>query len=499
MVNSTVQNYEDISQDLDGGMLYSPVYDNLEVATQETIRSTSKSEPVARLVVHTPKKTWDILFKSDRLTIGRDPDNNIVIDEPSVSPRHAYVEHDGKAFTLYDLRSFEGTWLHGERIIQHTLEYGDTIRIGNTKLVFMRGLHYEEDFTQSMADDSKQVRNPVVIIPGFMGSELWAGGDRVWPNVRRLVSRPELFRYPNSLKIGGLVNDIVVIPNLFKLERYSRLVQFLEKGLGYKKGKDLLEFTYDWRQDNRMSARRLAEAVDQWEIDRPITIIAHSMGSLISRYYVERLGGNKKVERLILLGGPHHGTHKSLSALLFGRGLLPFGLKGEQLRKILSTFPSIYQLLPSYPSIFDQSGRPINLFEDATWLPEAQRPLLQNAASFRRELGERCSVPCISVFGYGLKTITRAIVERGHGGAWSKIDFVAEGNGDNTIPPTSAVIPGSEIQPVRQHHGALYADNDVKIRLKLELMRGSQWQYHRLHRQSPSGVLVSRRQVSEGL
>jgi hypothetical protein len=32
-------------------------------------------------------------------------------------------------------------------------------------------------------------------------------------------------------------------------------------------------------------------------------------------------------------------------------------------------------------------------------------------------------------------------------------------------------MEGSEIHSVRQYHGALYVDNDVKMRLKLELMR----------------------------
>ncbi len=35
----------------------------------------------------------------------------------------------------------------------------------------------------------------------------------------------------------------------------------------------------------------------------------------------------------------------------------------------------------------------------------------------------------------------------------------------------SAYLPGSEIHPVHQHHGSLFVDNDVKMRLKLELMR----------------------------
>jgi hypothetical protein len=32
---------------------------------------------------------------------------------------------------------------------------------------------------------------------------------------------------------------------------------------------------------------------------------------------------------------------------------------------------------------------------------------------------------------------------------------------------------GAEVHPVRQHHGALYTDNDVRKRLKLELTRGA--------------------------
>ena len=39
------------------------------------------------------------------------------------------------------------------------------------------------------------------------------------------------------------------------------------------------------------------------------------------------------------------------------------------------------------------------------------------------------------------------------------------------IPETSAVLERAEIHPVQQHHGSLYADNDVKMRLKLELTR----------------------------
>jgi hypothetical protein len=79
-------------------------------------------------------------------------------------------------------------------------------------------------------------------------------------------------------------------------------------------------------------------------------------------------------------------------------------------------------------------------------------------------------VPTISIFGYGLDTLTRVHVQRDHDGRWSQVRAVKE-SGDDTVPESSAILEGSEIHPVQQHHGALYVDNDVKMRLKFELMK----------------------------
>jgi hypothetical protein len=106
---------------------------------------------------------------------------------------------------------------------------------------------------------------------------------------------------------------------------------------------------------------------------------------------------------------------------------------------------------------------------DEAWLPEERRPLLRSAREFLRDLGEHCSVPCVSIFGYGLKTLLRARVQRNAQGLWRKVDLEVEPGGDNMVPEVSAVFRGSEIHPVRQQHDSLYVDNDVKMRLKLEL------------------------------
>ena len=139
---------------------------------------------------------------------------------------------------------------------------------------------------------------------------------------------------------------------------------------------------------------------------------------------------------------------------------------------MLSTFPSSYQILPTYLCAVDQNGQKINLLADESWLAQDQRPMLRAAREFRQELGTRSSVPAVLIFGYGAKTIANISVQRGEGGEWRKMAYTSEPGGDNTIPERSAVLEGSEIHPVQQYHGTLYVDNDVKMRLKLELTRG---------------------------
>ena len=47
-----------------------------------------------------------------------------------------------------------------------------------------------------------------------------------------------------------------------------------------------------------------------------IHVIGHSLGGLISRYYVQRLGGDSYVQTLVTLATPHHGTQLARAASL---------------------------------------------------------------------------------------------------------------------------------------------------------------------------------------
>ncbi len=427
-----------------------------------------------RLAVHTPQGTWELPFTGEVVSIGRHSSNDVVIDHPKVSREHARIERtDGDDFILQDLNSTNGTWVRGDRVDRVALQDGDLVKIGDAQLVFKRGFT-SADMTLLDGDLKKlSAHRPVVFVPGLMGSELWLGDERVWPNIKLMIKNPEIFRLPAEVPLEprGVMNEIVIVPNLVKIEQCNRLGDYLVEELGYQREVDYLEFAYDWRYDVRRAARKLAEAIDNWGVSLPITLIGYSLGTLVSRYYVEHYGGKSKVERLILLGGPHHGVPKAATSLLLGPKILPFGMMGERLRDVVATFESNYQILPTYPCIFDQHGQEINILEDESWIADDQRPLLRTGREFRRELGTHSSVPAISVFGYGLKTITKLNVQRDGQGQWTNVDYETSAGGDYTVPELSAVLEGTEIHPVKQYHSALYVDKDVKMRLKHELTR----------------------------
>jgi pSer/pThr/pTyr-binding forkhead associated (FHA) protein len=426
-----------------------------------------------RLVIFTPDRTWEVPLngKVDSLTIGRADNNDIVIDSSSVSRAHAQIIRDHKTFILKDLNSSNGIWLNGEKREEIVLEDGKSIRIGFATLIFKSGFR-EEHLTIAGTSFKVPDRHPVVFVPGIMGSELWLGKERIWPNLKLLFKEPEFLLYPGIKEIEprGILQEVVVVPNLIKLEQYSRLGDYMVEDLGYTRGYDFFEFAYDWRQDIRVTARQLSQFIDALPLKNSLRIVAHSLGTLVSRYYIEQLGGKDKIDKLILMGGPHLGTPNAVSSLLFGPDVLPFGIMGEKLRSVISTFYTSYQILPVYHCGVDQFGQPYNFMKDDSWLTPEQKPLWQSARDFKRELGTSTSVPTTCIFGYGQKTVDQIKLHRNPDGKVTNSVFVSKQNGDGSVPENSAVLSGADFHPVHQQHGVLFVDNDVKMRLRLELI-----------------------------
>src|ERR1035437_422956 len=358
-VGATSLRYEDASEPVEDPELTCIDTDaQLETTLMETAIPNELTETrIPRLAIHSRTKTWEVALEGDEVTIGRHADNTIVLDSQRASRHHTRIEQTATGFILYDLGSDNGTWVRGQKVTRQKLEDGDTIHIGGIRLLFKAGFSEDDLTVVEPRAGAKRPKRPVIVIPGFMGSELFLGSEKVWPNARQIFKNPQLMKFTEGSPLvpNGLVDEVVIVPNLIKQEQYGRLINYLCESLGYEVGKDLLEFAYDFRQDVRIAARRLAQVVEDWGVSG-VTLISHSMGSLVSRYYVDRLGGEKRVERLIKLGGPHFGAPQSIINLAIDPKVLPFGLLGARIREVLLTYPSVYQLLPEYPCAKDQHG-----------------------------------------------------------------------------------------------------------------------------------------------
>jgi pSer/pThr/pTyr-binding forkhead associated (FHA) protein len=89
-----------------------------------------------RLIVQCDDRVLKHCVVEAAATIGRLPDNTIVIDNPAVSGHHACVLRDGDRFVVEDLASTNGTFLNGARVTRQPLADGDVVRVGQHTLVF---------------------------------------------------------------------------------------------------------------------------------------------------------------------------------------------------------------------------------------------------------------------------------------------------------------------------------------------------------------------------
>lgn len=90
---------------------------------------------------------------SETVTIGRNPDNTIHLDDLQVSRKHALVEKDPKGTMLRDLGSGNGTYVGTRRILEYRLSHGDIIRIG------MQELRYEAPVAEAEPVEHKDEKS----------------------------------------------------------------------------------------------------------------------------------------------------------------------------------------------------------------------------------------------------------------------------------------------------------------------------------------------------
>ena len=77
-------------------------------------------------------------LSKERMTLGRRPYNDIVVDNLAVSGEHAALQAIGNEFYIEDLNSTNGTYINGKKIKRQILQAGDVIEIGKYAIKYAR-------------------------------------------------------------------------------------------------------------------------------------------------------------------------------------------------------------------------------------------------------------------------------------------------------------------------------------------------------------------------
>jgi transcriptional regulator with GAF, ATPase, and Fis domain len=71
------------------------------------------------------------------VSIGRDATSDVCLNNPSVSRNHCQLRHEDGRFTVFDLDSFNGTFVNGVPVKEQALEHGDQLGVGDVLLLFL--------------------------------------------------------------------------------------------------------------------------------------------------------------------------------------------------------------------------------------------------------------------------------------------------------------------------------------------------------------------------
>jgi hypothetical protein len=250
-----------------------------------------------------------------------------------------------------------------------------------------------------------------VLLPGITGSVLRKDGKDLWAlsggaigrgllslgdSIKQLTLNgddPEAEDLGDGVTADRLIYGTTIIPKLWSIDGYGPIAARLRHEFKLTPGANFFEFPYDWRRDNRAAARRLQRLATGWlhawqkkqnDPDARLVLVAHSMGGLISRYFIEVLGGWRITRHLVTLATPHCGSLNAVDFLANGYGPSVLGLRLLDLSQMLRSFTAVYQLLPIFPCIQAAKGKLACVSE--TDVPNIDRPRATAAGEIYREI-----------------------------------------------------------------------------------------------------------------
>ena len=203
-------------------------------------------------------------------------------------------------------------------------------------------------------------------------------------------------------------------------------------------------------------------------------LLAHSMGGLISRYYLEVLGGWRDARALFTFGTPHRGSINGLNFLANDYKKLFFDLTN-----VMRSLTSVYQLLPIYPVV--NTGNEFVRVTETDSIPHVIKSRALDARVFHDEIYDavishkdddayRNNFTTVPVVGIKQPTLQSAELIEGQLVASNALPSILQGrsdflDGDGTVPRISA-IPNELSNSfnnrfIAEAHGALQNQDQI--------------------------------------
>ena len=300
----------------------------------------------------------------------------------------------------------------------------------------------------------------VVVTHGITGSELASvdsSGDRdkIWVNLFRLFAG----RIADlKMDAAGHSRRPVRIDGI-RVEYMPLIVELSSRW-------DVLPFAYDWRENIDHSAARLDRAIADWAKGQPAHIVAHSMGGLVARRFIQHFGqrwdsmndpnGQRAGGRLVMLGTPNHGAFAVTLMLSGAEKLLKWLEKLDQrhdmkaLLKIIDSFHGSYQMLPSPLLEFGDDRMKLAAKEKWGRLPVTQS-LLDLGFAFQKQIAPVVDPErMIYVAGYDRKTPYRIRID-----AAGDFSYRNTKDGDGRVPHELGLLEGVPTYWLNETHGDL--------------------------------------------
>lgn len=325
----------------------------------------------------------------------------------------------------------------------------------------------------------------VVIVPGIMGSVLQKDGKNIWDasypvlgqtlfskgdSLQSLILKqddPEAEILEDGITATGVIEDALLVPGLVKVDGYTKTASLFTDNLDITPGNihtdpddkpaNFYYFPYDWRRDCRVNAKLLKRLVDKrlkrWQEysgakDAKLILLAHSMGGLISRYYIEVLEGWRDCKALFTFGTPYRGSVQAVSYLANG-----YKQMFIDVTEVVRSLTSAYQLLPIYEML--KVGNEYKRIAEVDNLPYIENRRTQEALAFHREIeaavkkhsndeNYRNLHTTVPIVGIQQPTIQSAIFSDGKITASEDVPAILQNrpdlsDGDGTVPQVSAV------------------------------------------------------------